>query len=510
VNVSIDDRGQAPPCPRPFNLAAYVLEAGRAEPDKTALLRIGDGVTERWTFGEIRSAVTGLAGHLSSCGLAPGEKLLLRLGNDPVFPIAFLAAAAADLVPVVVSSLLTEPELAAAAAHVKPGLVIADTSLPLCPFDCAVLTADDLPAAMAHDQIAPVPGDPDRPGYVVFTSGTAARPRAVLHAHRAVWARRMMWQGWYGLGPEDRLLHAGAFNWTFTLGTGLLDPWAAGATAIVPAKGLPAERLPDLLRDSGATIFAAAPGIYRKVLDRSGAFDAPSLRHGLSAGEKLSDRLRTRWAQATGCPVHEAFGMSECSTFVSGSPSAPAPEGTLGRAQPGRRVAVLDDAAQPAPRGTTGHLAVAADDPGLMLGYLGPDGTLDKPLQNDWFVTGDIATMLPSGALVYGGRDDDMLNAGGVRVSPLEVEAALAEHPEIRECAAAEVHVKADVSVIAAFCVSANRLDDAALNAHMSARLARYKLPRLYVRVDSLPRNANGKLKRRALRDAWEADNDQA
>jgi acyl-coenzyme A synthetase/AMP-(fatty) acid ligase len=78
-------------------------------------------------------------------------------------------------------------------------------------------------------------GDPDRLAYLVFTSGSSGEPKAVAHAHRAIWARRMMTEGWYGLTPEDRLLHAGAFNWTFTLGTGLLDPWAIGATALIPA-----------------------------------------------------------------------------------------------------------------------------------------------------------------------------------------------------------------------------------------------------------------------------------
>lgn len=504
MSLSVDDRGPPPPCPHPFNLAAHVLAGGAGDPAKPALVTLGAGGEEVLTHGALARGVTGLAGHLAALGLAPGDRVLIRLGNSAAFPIAFLAAAAADLVPVVVSSLLTAPELAAAAAHVRPALAIADPALPAAPLPCPVLAATDLAAAMAHAPVEAITGDPDRPAYVVFTSGTAARPRAVLHAHRAVWARKTMWRGWYGLGPDDRLLHAGAFNWTFTLGTGLLDPWAAGATALVPAEGTTPARLAGLIGAARPTIFAAAPALYRRILDRAPRLCAPHLRHGLSAGEKLSDTLRARWAQATGTPVHEAFGMSECSTFVSGSPDAPAPAGSLGRAQPGRRVAILDETGTPVPRGTPGHLAVAADDPGLMLGYLTETGALDRPFAGGWFVSGDTATMRPDGALTYGGRSDDMLNAGGVRVSPLEVEAALALHPSIRDCAVTEVPVKADTTVIAAFCVSDGPLDEAALTSHMSGRLARYKEPRLYRRVDALPRNANGKLVRRALRDAWE------
>ena len=94
----------------------------------------------------------------------------------------------------------------------------------------------DLPAAPWHM------GDPDRLGYIIYTSGTSGRPSAVMHAHRAIWARQMMVRGWYDLKPEDRVMHAGAFNWTYTLGTGLMDPWTAGATALIPAAGRSEER----------------------------------------------------------------------------------------------------------------------------------------------------------------------------------------------------------------------------------------------------------------------------
>jgi acyl-coenzyme A synthetase/AMP-(fatty) acid ligase len=103
-----------------------------------------------------------------------------------------------------------------------------------------------------------------------------------------------------------------------------------------------------------------------------------------------------------------------------------------------------------------------------------------------------------------------MMNAGGYRVSPVEVEAALLEHPEVREAAAAEVRVTAEASVIAAFYVAAGDLDPATLSAHMSERLARYKCPRIFQRVPDLPRGANGKLLRRRLRDGFEVQNDQA
>jgi acyl-coenzyme A synthetase/AMP-(fatty) acid ligase len=173
-------------------------------------------------------------------------------------------------------------------------------------------------------------------------------------------------------------------------------------------------------------------------------------------------------------------------------------------------VSVVDEDGRPRPRGETGTLAVHRSDPGLMLGYLGQPGETAARFRGDWFLTGDAAQMEPDGALVYHGRTDDMMNAGGYRVSPVEVEAALLEHPEVREAAAAEVRVTAEASVIAAFYVAAGDLDPATLSAHMSERLARYKCPRIFQRVPDLPRGANGKLLRRRLRDGFEVQNDQA
>jgi len=500
------DTGPPPPPPARFNLAAHVLAHARTTPERIALQVLSLSGAERWSFGRLDAAVRGTGAGLLALGIQPGDRVLMRLGNTPDFPIAFLGAIAAGLVPVPTSSLLTTPEVDKITAQITPAAIVAAPgvalpSLPACP----VVMQEDARRWHGLPPCAWHPGDPDALAYIVYTSGTSGTPRAVMHAHRAVWARRMMWQGWYGLRPDDRLLHAGAFNWTFTLGTGLLDPWAIGATALIPADGTPPEALALLLRRFDATIFAAAPGLYRPLLRAGAPLTLPHLRHGLSAGEKMPDATRAAWKAATGTPVHEAFGMSECSTFVSGSPDRPAPPGTSGFAQPGRRVAVLDDDGHPVPRGTAGVLAVHRGDPGLFLGYFGAPAETAAKFRGDWFCTGDMASMDDAGAITYLGRDDDMLNAGGVRVSPLEVEAALNSHPGISESAACEIAVKADVSVIVAFYVATQDIPEADLQAFAAERLARYKQPRLYIRRDSLPRGANNKLARRKLREDYEA-----
>jgi acyl-coenzyme A synthetase/AMP-(fatty) acid ligase len=316
----------------------------------------------------------------------------------------------------------------------------------------------------------------------------------------------MMHNGWYGLCESDRVLHAGAFNWTYTMGTGLMDPWSVGATALIPAPDTPPEALPGLIAEHEATIFAAAPGVYRKFLKRDMRWNAPALRHGLSAGEKLSPLVRETWTAITGTAVLEAYGMSECSTFISAPPGERLPDGATGRPQVGRRIALLGEDGAPVPLDTDGTIAVHRSDPGLMLGYVdAPEATAAR-FNGEWFLTGDHAKMDAEGWITYLGRRDDMMNAGGFRVSPLEVEAALAGLPGVDSFAVTDIEVKPDVRVIMAFYTSASGLDQAELHRFASSRVAAYKQPKDYIRIDALPTGPNGKLARAQLQRFWRSD----
>jgi acyl-coenzyme A synthetase/AMP-(fatty) acid ligase len=494
-----------PPCPVPFNMAAHVLRHADALPDKVALAVLGLSGAERWSFSRLKAAVLGTGTGLLQAGLYPGDRVLMRLGNTVDFPVAYLGALAVGLVPVPTSAQLTSREVAGIIETVTPraillaeGVACPDTDLPVIGAG-ALGDMRDLPAA--HYEM----GDPDRPGYIVFTSGTSGIPRAVVHAHRAIWARQMMVEGWYGLRQDDRLLHAGAFNWTYTLGTGLMDPWAAGATALIPGAGITPAQLPLLMKRHDATIFAAAPGVFRKM--PGGQMPTlPRLRHALSAGEKLSETIRQSWETSTGTQIYEAFGMSECSTFISASPDDPGTPGTLGRPQPGRRVAILGPDG-PVPRGEEGTIAVHRGDSGLMLGYLGAPDATEARMQGAWFLTGDQGVMDAGGEITYLGRADDMMNAGGFRVSPLEVEAVLNTHPGIGQAAVTDIEVKRDARLIMAFYIGPAPLDADALHRFAAERLAGYKQPRDYFHLDALPTGANGKLQRRELARIYEALN---
>ncbi|MEP1943168.1 MAG: class I adenylate-forming enzyme family protein [Sulfitobacter sp.] len=498
--LSVFDQGPPTPCPRPFNMAAHVLAAADKLAEKIALQVIGG---EDWSYSKLKSAVLGTATGLLKTGAAAGDYVLMRLGNSVDFPVAYLGAIAAGLVPVPTAAALTQREVAAMIADLDPVLILHDIAVE-CPPDPRRLSLDALRAMRDLPPARFDMGDPDRPAYVIYTSGTSGTPRAVVHAHRAIWARQMMHEGWYGLRASDRLLHAGAFNWTYTLGTGLMDPWSVGATTIIPAAGTPALQLPQLIHDTGASIFAAAPGVYRQLLSATPLPDLPTLRHGLSAGEKLPPAVRSRWETETKTSIHEAYGMSECSTFISASPQHPAPATVLGHPQHGRRIALIGPDG-PVPIGKEGTIAVHRSDPGLMLGYLNAADETAAKMQGDWFLTGDQGVMDRAFQITYLGPNDDIMNAGGFRVSPIEIESCLAQIDGITAVGAAEVCVKQDVTVIAAFYTGPAPLDEDALRRYAESNLARYKQPRLYVHLPNLPIGANGKILRRSLRQKFEA-----
>lgn len=496
----------------PFNMADYAIgRAARSTPDKTALLvydtATPDRPQESWTFAEIEDAILRLAGGLAERGLKPGDRIAIRLGNSSQSALLFFAAMAGGFIALPLSDQLTATEMKSliedsGAAAIATSAPLSDDIAP----GATVLTSDDVASLMRGPSRAGyAQTSADDPAFLIYTSGTTSKPKGVLHAHRSALGRRPMYQGWYGITSDDRMLHAGAFNWTFTLGVGLTDPWANGATAIVCTGDKAPELWPGLIAATAATLFAAVPGVYRQILKYArperGALG--KLRHGLTAGETPPPGLIEEWTEATGLPLYEALGMSEISTYISTGPDVPYRPGTVGKPQAGRRIAILpaEGGDQPVPTGAEGLIAVHRSDPGLMLGYWKRPDEEAEVMRGEWFTGGDLGSIDADGYVTHLGRANELMNAGGYRVSPLEIEAALSACPGIAEVACSEIRIRSDVSIIGAFVVgnSNAQIDADTVKAFAAERLAAYKVPREIVFIDKLPRTANGKVQRKAL-----------
>ncbi len=473
--------GERPP--GRLNLARYCLAGKPAE--KTALVVAG-ATTGRWSYGSLEDAVLRLAAGLRRSGLEPGERLFIRMGNSLDFALLFFAANALGAVPIPASPMLTAPEVNRLCRLSGARFLAWDAVLTLPRIEgITVFNPADIARLKRCSPCQYADTAADDPAYLIFTSGTSGIPKGVLHAQRAIWGRRPMYQGWYGIGPSDVMLHTGAFNWTYTLGTGLCDPFANGASSVVYTGERDTEIWARLISDFGVTIMASVPGIYRQIL-RTGFTPCSTLRHGLAAGEALAPSVLQAWRGQTGRDLHEALGMSEISTYISSSPTVPVKPGSPGKPQAGRAVRIQGD----------GQIGVHRSDPGLFLGYWG-----EHTLEEEWFATGDIGEIDAEGYVWHHGRADDLMNAGGFRVSPLEVEVALLQHPQVADAGVREWRVSETASVIAAFVVPQPGAapNEEALLTFVRERLAAYKCPKQIWFVPALPRTANGKLIRKAL-----------
>jgi len=493
-----------------FNLATACLEQHATDPSsahRTAFTFIAADDSQSWTYAAVWAEVQRIARGLLAHGLTPDERVLIRLPHSPQYAFAFFGANAAGLVPIPASPQLTDEEARFLATDSEASALITTPAGLLDGFTGLVLLEDDLARI---DGPGPLPvTHAEDPAYMLYTSGTTARPKGVLHAQRVLRAREWMrGDAWQGLTSDDVTLHAGTLNWSYTLGVGLMDPWCAGAHAILAASGVTPAQWPTLIAQHGITVFVAVPTVYRQLLKygRPEDVNLETLRHGLCAGEALPNSVASEWEQRVGVPLYESLGMTEISTYISSGPGVPTHEGSPGRPQPGRRVAILPedpaDGDAPLPEdGTPGLLAIHRSDPGLMLGYWHRPAEQEAAMRGEWFTGGDRAAIDSDGYVWFHGRADDVIKSFGYRLSPVEIEDALATYPGVADIAVVGHTVDAEKTLVTA-CIVAEpnvNLEEAALRAHAALRLAGYKQPHEYRFVDSLPRTANGKLQRTVL-----------
>jgi acetyl-CoA synthetase len=522
--------------PEYFNIAVACTDVHANSPlaERAAVIVDDDahGVRQA-TFAELAAQTSRFGELLRTQGITPGDRVLIRLPNCLEYPIVFLGAMKCGAIPVPTSILLTTEELLYLARDSGARVLVTDaaswamTRDTLATLDhlthvvrvgpaappgprstrCTELDLDSALAAIASWH-APHLTRADDPAYLVYTSGTTGYPKGVLHAHRALIGRQPSSTYWFNFRAEgDRVLHSGKFNWTYVLGTGLMDPLYRGHTAIVHEGSHDADRWVPLIATHGATTFIGVPTLYRHIVQHTtyGREDVPTLRHCMSAGEHLSEDLLARWRERFGLDIYEGLGMTECSYYLCETASRPIRPGSAGFVQPGHDVKLLDpETLCEVPRGSEGMLCIPRSDPALLLRYWNQPEETARCFRGDWFLTGDYARQDDDGYLWFLGRKDDLIKSFGYRVSPHEVERVLKEHPDIADAAVTGEQVSADKLLVVAYVIP--RADSAlgpdAVVAYARAHLASYKVPKVVYLVDDFPRTPNGKLQRRALTPA--------
>lgn len=517
--------------PEHFNIGVACTDAHIGTPveQRVAMIVDNDVAGDRQvTFAELATQTSQFAQLLRDLGVNAADRVLIRLPNCIQFPTVFLGALKRGAVPVPTSALLTAEEVAYLVTDAGASVLVTDRAAwntmhaafePLASLTHVLLTGAGATAPAARLRVLDLepalasirrwqPPEPTRAedaAYLVYTSGTTGYAKGVLHAHRALLGRQPSSTYWFDFRPEgDRVLHSGHFNWTYVLGTGMMDPLYRGHTAILHEGTREAAIWPRLVAKHDATIFIGVPTLYRQVIQHTpfGRTHVPSLRHCMCAGEHLSAEVLAAWRQRFGLDIYEGLGMSECSYYLCQMKSRPIRPRSCGFAQPGHDVRLLDpDTCQEVPPGAEGMLCIPRHDPGLMLRYWNQPEETARCFDADWFLTGDYFRRDADGYFWFLGRKDDLINTFGYRVSPHEIERVLKEHPDVVDAAVAGEEIAANKTLVTAYVIlhaaSARSPDE--LLAYGRQRLAAYKAPRIVYLVDDLPRTRNGKIQRRAL-----------
>ena len=481
---------------------------------------------------------------LNDLDITVGDRVLIRLPNSIDYPISFFGCLKHGAIAVPTSTLLAASEVTYLAKDSGAKVLVAaksmwkelesilneqtdleiilltgngempsdisdshpKTNIKIFDFDVLMKTTE------ASDEI--VASKADDPAYLVYTSGTTGFPKGVLHAHRSLIGRLPASQYWFDFEDGDRIMHSGKFNWTYVLGSALMDPLFHGHTVIVHEGKNDATTWPKLIKKHQCSIFIGVPTIYRQIIQKTefSAKNVPSLRHCMSAGEHLSDEMLAAWRERFEQDVFEAIGMSEFSYYISQRIDRAIKPGAAGFPQPGHNIKLLTGDGRSAAINEEGMIAIPESDPGLFLNYWQLPEETKKSKHDGYFFTGDYARTDEQGYIWFLGRKDDIINTFGYRVSPHEIERVLKTHPDIADCVALGEELGPEKILVSA-CVILHKnsqLTEQALLDFGSEKLAKYKAPKIIHFYDDFPRTKNGKvLRKQMIKDLQAVRNSQ-
>jgi benzoate-CoA ligase len=484
----------------------------------------------RHTHDELVDRVNRCANVLREFGLGAGHRILLCLIDSIDFHTSFLGAIKAGVVPVPLNTLWTSSDYAhvlidsgAAAAIVSEarlsilldaaqsigwnGRIIlsanrTQTNLPLL---CRLLHSATPRAETFHSR-------PDDVCFWLYSSGSTGKPKAAVHRQTSMaTTARLFGQGVLGVNEKDVTYSAAKLFFAYGLGNSLSFPLYTGATAVLLGGRVLPPIVNAIVREKRPTLFCGVPTLYSSLLASS---DLPkagehNLRLCTSAGEPLPEHVGYAWQQRTGVEIVDAPGSTEMlHCFISNQPGA-VRYGTSGRPVPGYKVKLVGDDGSEVDAGDIGELWVSG--PTSCAYYWNHPEKSRSTFVGGWTRTGDKYRQDSAGDLVFCGRADDMLKVGGIWVSPMEVESALACHETVLEAVVIGSPDENGLVKPRAFVVVKPGIqgDDELkqkLKDFVKDKLAPYKYPRWVQFVPELPKTATGKIQRFRLRDLTSED----
>ncbi len=345
---------------------------------------------------------------------------------------------------------------------------------------------------------------PDTLADLLFTSGTTGKPKGVMSAQRQTIGVADVWARGAALSPDDRYAIVNPFFHGFGYKAGFIDSFTAGSTIYPIATYDPSQAL-KLIQDERISVLPGAPTIFTTLINHPDlkAYDLSSLRFAIAGAASVPESLFADMRDILGIDeVKGAYGLTECMVATTTRPGED-PEHVakvVGPAVEGLEIRTVTATGEDAEPGEDGEVWIRGDN--VMLGYFeNPEATAEAIDEDGWLHTGDVGFLDEHGCLKITDRIKDMFTVGGFNVYPAEVENTLAGHPGIVEAAVVGIPDARLGQVGKAFVVVRDDLDPDTITTWLKDRLANYKQPRAYELVDSLPRNASGKVLKTDLRD---------
>jgi malonyl-CoA/methylmalonyl-CoA synthetase len=410
-----------------------------------------------------------------------------------------------------------ERELAQVLDDATPDVVVADR--PLAPRVEPLarqrgLRFETVPSLLRGSPEATLPAlAPGRRALIVYTSGTTGRPKGAVTTHAALRAQIAALVDAWAWRPDDRVLHVLPLHHVHGIVNVLSCAlWSGAACEFLPRfDPLTAW---DHLASGDITLFMAVPTIYHRLVAAWDSAD-PAARRRWSAGAARSRLMvsgsaalpvgvLSRWREITGHTLLERYGMTEIGMALSNPLAGDRRPGTVGQPLPGVEVRLVDESGRPVASGQPGEIEVRG--PQVFREYWGRPDETARAFRDGWFRTGDVAVVEAGYYRILGRQSTDIIKSGGYKVSALEIEEALREHPDVRDCAVVGV-ADQDLGekIVAALTLAPGvELDAAGLRRWARERLAPYKVPRELRIVPDLPRNAMGKVTKPEVRSLFE------
>jgi benzoate-CoA ligase len=509
--------------PEAFNFARHLQQENAARGAKLAYLDDHEALT----FQDLGLRVRRFGDALIKLGLRREERMLLLAPDTNDWPVAFLGAIYAGVVPVPINTLCTVQELSyvighsgARAAVVAPSQLSgfrqarseqsADDCHQLIITDATKLDEDETGFAQlvgAGDaSYAGAATHRDAIAFWLYTSGSTGRPKAVVHSHANLyWTSELYAKRTAGICADDIIFSAAKLFFAYGLGNALTFPLSVGASTILMSERVTPQSVFSRLHQKRPTVFCGTPALYAGMLASLPTPDRGemNLRLCLSAGEALPRDLGERFSRAFGCDIIDGLGTSEMlHIFISNRPGD-LRYGTTGKPVQGYTVELRDEQGAAVADGEIGDLWVSGPSAGLF--YWNAREKTQSTFHGPWLKTGD-KYRRTDGYYTYAGRNDDMLKISGQYVSPFEVESTLQEHPSVLECAVVGVSdsqglTKCQAYVVLRGTAAPTQILVAELQTFVKQRLAPHKRPHLIEFLPDLPKTATGKIQRYKLRE---------